>query len=53
MNQKGEHLLVNDMWKENFLLDINNNAKVELFENQEFKLIGLPFYNKNIKETEF
>ena len=50
---KGEHLLINDIWKEKFLLDLNSNAKVELFENQEFKLIGLPFYNKNIKETEF
>ena len=32
-------------------MDISNKAKIELFENQEFRLIGLPFYNKNIKET--
>jgi len=50
---KGNHLLVNDVWKENFLMDISNKAKIELFVNQEFRLIGLPFYNKLIKESEF
>jgi type III restriction enzyme len=42
-------------WKQNFLLEIENTAQIEMylnFENEHFKLIGLPFYNKAL-EKEF
>ncbi|UYZ58170.1 DEAD/DEAH box helicase family protein [Hymenobacter latericus] len=45
---KGEHLRLNDAWKETFLLSIearatNGNLQL-LFENNEVRLHGLPFY---------
>lgn len=43
---KGNHLLKEDSWKEEFLSDIENNAKVELYQNERFRLIGMPFYNE-------
>lgn len=34
-------------WKQKFLLEIENNHKVDLkFENKDFRLIGLPFFNE-------
>ncbi len=48
---KGKHLVANDRWKEEFLRQIE--AKYELhtvFENKDFKLIGMPFYNEEIKK---
>jgi type III restriction enzyme len=42
-------------WKEDFLLEIEDEAQIEgylNFENEHFKLIGLPFYNK-LLEKEF
>jgi len=45
---KGEHLLERDKWKENFLLEIENNAiptKIYVDDN-DYKIIGLPFYNQ-------
>lgn len=46
---KGEHLIYTDIWKEDFLKEIEKEAKIELYQNQEFRLIGMPFYNE---ETE-
>ena len=50
---KGDHLLFNDQWKEQFLKEIENESLIELYQNQEYRLIGMPFYNKNQKEGEF
>jgi type III restriction enzyme len=42
-----------ESWKQKFLLEIENKANINLkFENKQFKLIGLPFYNKAL-EKEF
>ena len=42
-----------ESWKQKFLLEIENKAEINLkFENKQFKLIGLPFYNKTL-EREF
>lgn len=50
---KGEHLLSDDKWKEDFLKEIESNYKVSvLADNTQFKIIGLPFYNEN-KKFEF
>jgi type III restriction enzyme len=50
---KGEHLLATDSWKEDFLIDIEENAKIEIYQSKQYRLIGMPFYNKNIKEDVF
>lgn len=46
---KGEHLIYNDIWKEDFLKEIETEAKIELYQSQEFKLIGMPFYNETFE----
>ncbi len=43
---KGNHLLFQDEWKEQFLMEIETENIIELYQNQEYKLIGMPFYNK-------
>lgn len=50
---KGEQLLYTDQWKEDFLKDIETNATLELYQNQSYKLIGMPFYNKDNREAIF
>ena len=46
---KGEFLQLHDQWKEKFMHDIMTEFKDKLltFENTKYRLIGLPFYNKN------
>lgn len=47
---KGKFLVKNDEWKQKFLLDIEKNFDTDLkLENKDFKLIGLPFYNEQLK----
>ena len=50
---KGNHLLYTDQWKEDFLMGIEDEALVELYQNQSYKLIGMPFYNKENRESVF
>lgn len=50
---KGGHLLYNDEWKEQFLQEIEKEAIIELYQSQEYKLIGMPFYNKLQTEIVF
>ncbi|MBU4144986.1 MAG: type III deoxyribonuclease, partial [Candidatus Thermoplasmatota archaeon] len=50
---KGSHLLETDHWKQKFLLEIDSNYQIEvLAEDKDYKIIGLPFYNEDLK-TEF
>ena len=54
VESKGQHLLKTDQWKEDFLKDIENQFEVvALFENDKYKLIGMPFYNELLKKQEF
>jgi len=47
---KGTQLLKTDEWKEGFLKEIEDNYKLEILaEDEEFKLIGMPFYNEDSK----
>jgi len=47
---KGEFLVPYEEWKQKFLLEIENKADTDLkLENKHFKLIGLPFYNEQLK----
>lgn len=52
---KGNHLLEEDKWKEEFLLELESKAEAICYNNDvdEYKIIGLPFYNKDNKEAEF
>lgn len=50
IESKGRQLIMADKWKEDFLLDIEQNFKTEvLLNNSKFKILGLPFYNENNK----
>ena len=46
---KGEHLKKYDEWKEKFLLDLETNANCICYHkhNEEYKILGLPFYTHN------
>ncbi len=51
---KGGHLLQADQWKQDFLLEIRNEYQIEtLFENKDFILSGMPFYNETATKIEF
>lgn len=48
---KGSHLFDNDSWKENFLLRLKDEGKIEvIFENREYRISGMPFYNYDVPE---
>lgn len=49
---KWEHLVLNDQWKEEFLLQIGTNAEILDMNLGNYRLVWLPFYNRN-KEREF
>ncbi|PWN58438.1 DEAD/DEAH box helicase family protein [Chryseobacterium viscerum] len=50
---KGDNLLLTDQWKQDFLMQIEQKAKIlEIYSNKEYRLIGLPFYNEdNLKHN--
>lgn len=52
---KGDHLLLQDEWKEKLLLEIvSKKLEYEIFlDSTKYKIWGLPFYNENSKLTEF
>lgn len=52
---KGKHLIECDKWKQDFLLQLENNAECVCYHNKkdEYKVFGLPFYTHNYNEQEF
>jgi type III restriction enzyme len=51
---KGKHLIEKDQWKEDFLKEIEGEFRIDtLLEDGKYKLIGLPFYNEEVKKGEF
>ncbi|KUK67487.1 MAG: Type III site-specific deoxyribonuclease [candidate division WS6 bacterium 36_33] len=51
---KGQHLVKEDQWKEEFLKEIKDKHEIHvLFKNKKFNLVGLPFYNEGSKKSEF
>lgn len=51
---KGSHLLQHDEWKENLLKRLKDEHKIEqLWENKEFTIWGMPFFNMHEKKAEF
>lgn len=52
---KGGHLLLQDAWKEEFLLEIEGNYRINslIKDVNEYQIIGLPFYNETERKLEF
>lgn len=51
---KGEMLLKNDTWKEELLVKIAGEHVLNpVIENKDYKLIGLPFFNRSQRMEEF
>ncbi len=52
---KGTHLIENDKWKENFLLELKTKAiPVKTFvDDNSYKIWGFHFFNKNVRINEF
>jgi type III restriction enzyme len=47
---KGDGFIDKDEWKEEFLMSIRDNCEIEdMYEDDKFELVGLPFYNENMK----
>ena len=51
---KGQHLLVLDKWKEDFLKKLKDENRIEqLWKNREYIIWGMPFYNEVQRISEF
>lgn len=52
---KGDHLLETDKWKEDFLLQLEKKAIPHSIyvDNSQYRIIGLPFFNKTSKLDQF
>jgi len=48
---KGQYLIAGELWKERFLGQIDGEYKITVvFQNRDFRLVGLPFYNEQGKQ---
>jgi type III restriction enzyme len=51
---KGQHLISNDQWKEDFLKQIESGHEITVtFPNRDFNVVGLPFYNTETRKRQF
>ena len=51
---KGQHLIDNDIWKEHFLLQLEDDSKCIAYPDYDnYSVKGLPFYTHNVKEQRF
>lgn len=52
---KGNNLLTEDKWKEDFMLEMEDNAYTNsMFDyGNNYRIIGLPFFNEEYKKEEF
>jgi type III restriction enzyme len=51
---KGDHLLKEDEWKENFLKSLKEKAEIKvLWKTKKFIVWGMPFYNEQLRKVEF
>ena len=49
---KGNHLRLEDKWKEDFLKELKDNAKINYFTStSNFCIWGLPFFTENQNEA--
>ncbi|WP_297689303.1 DEAD/DEAH box helicase family protein [uncultured Anaerococcus sp.] len=53
---KGNNLLLDQEWKESFLLEISEKHQVKnpiLTANNDYFILGLPFYNEEVRKGDF
>ncbi len=51
---KGAHLIKNDEWKQNFLMKLKTEHKIEqLWKDREYVVWGMPFYNETETKPDF
>lgn len=52
---KGNHLLLEDEWKANFLNEIADKHHIDksLIAGNDYKVIGLPFFNEQYRRDSF
>jgi len=52
---KGNHLLEEDKWKENFLNEIDDKHYIgkSLIAGNDYKVVGLPFFNEQYRRNSF
>lgn len=52
---KGNHLLDKDAWKEEFLLEMKNNAIpiTKFVDDNDYRIWGLHFFNKDLRISDF
>ena len=50
---KGSHLLDQDEWKESFSLELDEKATTSGLFSQNYKIIGLPFFNSENRMEDF
>ncbi|MDR5875124.1 DEAD/DEAH box helicase family protein [Vreelandella gomseomensis] len=50
---KGSHLTAQDKWKEDFLKQLKNEAKMHVFfQGKDYRILGLPFFNNSSPKIE-
>jgi type III restriction enzyme len=49
---KGQHLIKNDQWKEDFLIELRTKKDILTIHSDKFLITGVPFYNSN-KQNDF
>jgi Uncharacterized protein conserved in bacteria len=49
---KGNHLLINDAWKEEFSMQLEEHSVTEQFSD-DYQIIGFPFFNTDNRTEEF
>lgn len=49
---KGNHLLINDAWKEEFSMQLEEHSVTEQFSD-DYQIIGFPFFNTENRTEEF
>ena len=53
---KGTNLLLDQEWKESFLLEIEEKHQVKnpiVMANNDYFILGLPFYNEEVRKSDF
>ena len=52
---KGTHLVENDKWKEDFLLQLKDNAipVIKFADDNKYKIWGFHFFNQDVRQNEF
>ena len=44
---KGQHLIKNDQWKEDFLIELRTKNDIITIHSDQYLITGVPFYNSS------